>query len=356
MLELVLEAIAVDTGALFGHAWTSGTSGRWTLAASWRSAGSVSTDPVEPLLARESSMTGEPIVAPDLASLPGPRAIPVADAGARAAMAIPIRSGGEVLASLEIFFASEAALADAGVERLQQVGDRVGGFLRRRGRRPHDVVSIVSHDLRNPLGVVMMNAELLARKAEVDPERVKRRGELIRRAAERMHRLVNDLLDQCRIDAGTFHVNLTEQPIDRILAEAAEHAQDLAAAKEIGIRVRAASGRMRCDRDRIHQVLGNLLGNAIKFTPDSGHIELSAEVEGGRVLMRVRDDGPGISRDELPHLFEPFWKGRSGRSRSEGAGLGLSIARAIVESHGGQIWVESTPDRGSTFCFAIPAV
>jgi signal transduction histidine kinase len=270
-------------------------------------------------------------------------------------MAIPIRSGGEVLAGIELFFASEAALAEAGVERLQQVGDRIGGFLRRRGRRPHDVVSIVSHDLRNPLGVVMMNADLLARKAEVDPDRVKRRGELIRRAAERMHRLVNDLLDQCRIDAGTFHVNLTEQPIDRILAEAAEQAQDLASVKEIGILVRAVSGRMRCDRDRIHQVLGNLLGNAIKFTPDSGHIELSAQIDGGRVLMSVRDDGPGISSDELPHLFEPFWKGRSGRSRAEGAGLGLSIARAIVESHGGQIWVESAPDRGSTFCFAIPA-
>jgi signal transduction histidine kinase len=353
VLELVLETIAVETGALFGHAWASGTSGRWTLVASWRSGGAVSTDPAEPLLARESSMTGEPLVAPDLASLPGPRAILAAE-GARSGMAIPIRSGGEVLAGIEIFFASEAALSAAGVERLQQVGDRIGGFLRRRGRRPHDVVSIVSHDLRNPLGVVMMNAELLARKAEVDPERVKRRGELIRRAAERMHRLVNDLLDQCRIDAGTFHVNLAEQPIDRILAEAAEQAQDLAATKEIGILVRAVPGRMRCDRDRIHQVLGNLLGNAIKFTPDSGHIELSAQIEGARVLMRVRDDGPGISQDELPHLFEPFWKGRSGRSRSEGAGLGLSIARAIVESHGGQIWVESTPERGSTFCFAIP--
>ena len=110
---------------------------------------------------------------------------------------------------------------------------------------------------------------------------------------------------------------------------------------------------VQADRGRIAQVLGNLLGNALKFTPSGGHVELRGKQAGSDVLFEVSDSGPGIPHDQQPHLFDRFWQARRGDGR--GVGLGLAISKGIVEAHKGHIWVESEPGRGSRFYFVIPA-
>jgi signal transduction histidine kinase len=106
------------------------------------------------------------------------------------------------------------------------------------------------------------------------------------------------------------------------------------------------------DRDRLHQVIGNLLGNALKFTPEEGRVEVEARRVEDDVHISVRDSGPGIAADEVPRIFDPYWQAR--RTDRLGAGLGLTISKGIVEAHGGRIWVESRPGEGSTFTFALP--
>ena len=110
---------------------------------------------------------------------------------------------------------------------------------------------------------------------------------------------------------------------------------------------------VRADPLRVSQIVGNLLGNAIKFVPESGHVALRAVRDGSEVLFQVEDSGPGIALADVPHLFDKFWQGHKGDHR--GVGLGLTIAKGLVEAHGGRIWVESTPGAGSTFCFTLPA-
>jgi signal transduction histidine kinase len=153
-------------------------------------------------------------------------------------------------------------------------------------------------------------------------------------------------------------VSRRPQAVPRLLADAAALAEPLASAKSVELRIEAgpvAEAGVPCDADRILQVLTNLLGNAIRFAPSGGHVGLSAAREGPggeRVRFAVSDDGPGIEPAQMPHLFEPFAPMRGSR---EGLGVGLSIARSLVEAHEGRIWAESQPGRGSTFFFTLPA-
>ncbi len=112
------------------------------------------------------------------------------------------------------------------------------------------------------------------------------------------------------------------------------------------------SGMVNVDRDRILQVLSNLLGNALKFTPPGGRVQVEAHAGDAAVIVRVTDTGPGIAADELPHVFDRFWQGA--KARRAGAGLGLAIAKGIVEAHGGTIFARSVPGRGATFTFTLP--
>jgi signal transduction histidine kinase len=110
------------------------------------------------------------------------------------------------------------------------------------------------------------------------------------------------------------------------------------------------------DGDRLRQVLENLIGNALKFTPRGGRVAVGARARDGEVVFWVADTGSGIAPGDLPHVFDRFWRAPEGRARREGAGIGLAIVKGIVEAHGGRVWAESTPQRGSTFFFAVPSV
>jgi signal transduction histidine kinase len=215
------------------------------------------------------------------------------------------------------------------------------------------VLGVVAHDLRNPIHLLGSTAELLA-----DPKlEENERPDLLqvsKRAVRQMDRLIGDLLDTARLQAGRFSLQLKDVKASRLLRQAEETFRQMAADKKIQfeVSVPAQDLTLRADEDRAAQVLGNLLGNAFKFTPAGGRVTLSVSRSDGDAQFHVADTGPGLSEEQIGRLFERFWQGRPGDRR--GVGLGLTIARGIVEAHAGRMWVDSTPGNGSTFSFSLP--
>lgn len=217
-----------------------------------------------------------------------------------------------------------------------------------------DVLGIVAHDLRNPLNSIVLQASLLQRRA-AEPEHPSRKSaELIERAANRMNRLIQDLLDVTRLEAGRLSLEHASVPTVQAVSDAIEaHKPQISAASlELQLDVAPDLPDVWADRDRLLQVFENLIGNALKFTEPGGRITIGAAPRDGEVSFWVADTGSGIAAEDVPHLFNRFWQARKAGRR--GAGLGLPIVEGIVEAHGGRIWVESAPGRGSTFFFTIP--
>lgn len=222
-------------------------------------------------------------------------------------------------------------------------------------RAREEILSVVSHDLKNPLFAIMLAAAVLLRSsAQPDATKGQKQLEVIKRAAEQMDRMINDLLDMSRIGAGHLSIEPSEQDLDELVCNAYEALLPLAREKSLDLEVDALAGpfRVLCDRDRVLQVFSNLLGNAIKFTPEGGSITMGAEVYQQKALVTIRDTGPGIPEALLPSIFKRHWQARE--TARQGLGLGLHIAKGIVEAHGGTIWVESRPGTGTTFFFTLP--
>jgi PAS domain S-box-containing protein len=214
-------------------------------------------------------------------------------------------------------------------------------------------VAIVSHDLRDPLATICTGCTVL----DMDPERALAAGTAgaMFRAAKQMERLVDDLLDVARIEAGGLSLELGPVDAAALVGDTAALFEAASGEKAMRLEVHVEDGLppLRADRGRLSQVLSNLLGNAVKYVPLGGRVELRAEaVAPGGVRFMVRDSGPGIAPDQLPRLFDRFWQAE--RGQRGGAGLGLAIAKGIVEAHGGTLEVESALGRGSTFWFSLP--
>jgi signal transduction histidine kinase len=221
-------------------------------------------------------------------------------------------------------------------------------------RARDEVMGIVSHDLGNSLSAIGLQCRILERAGTTDVEQVARHTATIRQLVDQMHRLRQDLIDVVSIEAGRLAIELEDQPVEPILHEAFDTIGTLAQGKDLEVRreVEADLPRVRADRQRLLQVLSNLLGNAVKFTPSGGQITVQARRVGGMVELGVLDSGPGISPEDVGRVFDAFW--RKQRGERGGAGLGLAIAKGIVERHGGTIWVESEPGSGSAFRFTLP--
>ncbi len=220
-----------------------------------------------------------------------------------------------------------------------------------------DVLGIVAHDLRNPLNSIVMQASMLHRH-DGEPERRSHKPvEVIERAANRMNRLIQDLLDVTRMEAGRLTIEQRCLPTARVLSDAIEAQRSLAASASLELAVDVAPDvpDVWADRHRLLQIFENLVGNAIKFTQPGGQVTVGAAPRDGEVLFWVADTGSGITGEDVPHLFDRFWQAQKKEAR-RGAGLGLPIVKGIVEAHDGRIWVESTPGRGSIFFFTIPCV
>jgi signal transduction histidine kinase len=216
-------------------------------------------------------------------------------------------------------------------------------------------LGVVAHDLRNPLSLIVTTTELLQ---EEDLEAGRRRQvlDIAMRAGKQMNRLIGDLLDTVQLESGHLTLDLEDVAVADLFRQVQETFNPLAQRRGIvlGSTLPDDDIRVHADSFRVSQVLGNLLGNAIKFTPEKGEVGLSVARDGSDAVFRVRDSGPGIPQEQVDHLFEQFWQAR--RNDKRGVGLGLTIAKGIVDAHGGRIWCDSIPGAGSTFSFALPAI
>ncbi|HEX8821617.1 MAG TPA: PAS domain S-box protein [Archangium sp.] len=222
-------------------------------------------------------------------------------------------------------------------------------------RARDEVLAVVSHDLRNPLNVISLGSTYLLKHLPQGDEATswRKQGELIRRSADRAVHLIQDLLDVAKVESGRLSLEREAETVGGLLDEAIELHRPLAEAHGLRLEREEAPGlpAVLVDRARVLQVFSNLIGNALRFTSEGGRITVRARREGALVRFAVIDTGKGIAAEHLPHLFDRYWQVKSTR---EGAGLGLPIAKGLVEAHGGRIQVESEPGRGSTFSFTLP--
>ncbi len=219
-----------------------------------------------------------------------------------------------------------------------------------------EVLGIVAHDLRNPLSTIVMEAEFLKCFREGQESGFRDAALSIHRSAMRMSRMIQDLLGIASVEAGGLVVERSRVPVSQLIRDAVEAQKSIAAVASVDLRLEVARDvpDVWADRDRLLQVLDNLVGNALKFTPPGGHIRVgAAALNEDEVQFWVADAGVGIAAEDLPHVFDRFWQARKGERR--GTGLGLAIVKGIIEAHGGRIWVESALERGTTFFFALPA-
>jgi signal transduction histidine kinase len=216
-----------------------------------------------------------------------------------------------------------------------------------------EILRIVAHDLRSPLNTISMATNLLLDIPATDADRVKRL-KIIKRTGEQMERLIQDLLSVTAIEAGRLSIAPRKLRMDDLFGDVAEMLEGTAREKSIRLIVNRAADLppVRGDPARVLQVFSNLVGNAVKFTPEGGAITLSAARADDVIQCAIADTGSGIPPEELPRIFGKFWQSKRGDHR--GVGLGLAIARGIVEAHGGTIGVKSEVGKGSVFSFSLP--
>ena len=314
----------------------------------------------------------EPIVVPDVmgdASLARYQPL-FAEEEIGALAFVPLLHARELLGKFVVYFPGPRPLDPRDVQLAQTVAALVAQAVvrarlletERRARREaedavrarDEILRIVTHDLRNPLGVVMVAATQMIRHDLPTAERRVALGETIQRAAERMEQLLRDLVDLASLQEGRLSVEVRPVSAPDVVTAALEQFAALAETKGVGLsaRIPDSLALVAADFHRTVQALSNLLSNAVKVLPKGGAIDVRVRDDGKFARFSVVDTGPGIPADELARIFERYW--RSPKAPYAGTGLGLSIVRGIVEAQGGTIWAESEPGRGATFHFTLP--
>lgn len=213
-------------------------------------------------------------------------------------------------------------------------------------------IHTISHDLRAPLAVVMGHGELMA--ATCEQENLQLHIEAILAGAERMDAMIEDLVDAARLEGGELTLEKEPIPIAHFVSELLQRASAVLQTSRIITEVPSELPAVSADPDRLERILTNLLSNALKYSPPESSVTLGCRREGEDVLFFIRDRGQGIHPDDLPHIFDRYYRPRGGK-RAGSVGLGLYITRSLVEAHGGRIRVESEPEKGSTFYFTLPS-
>ncbi|RKH89219.1 PAS domain S-box protein [Corallococcus sp. AB045] len=315
--------------------------------------------------------TGRPVLLPE--APPGMLDAATLDAGhreqlrqlaPRSALILPLRSrernlGVILLATSSAgrrYGAREQAQAEELARRAALAIENAGLYERAEQaiRMREEVLRIVAHDLRTPLNVIQLSTRMLEKHLPPD-DGARQRLEALQKSVQRANRLIQDLLDVARMEGGSLSVERKPLEVGPLIQEALEQHRGLAEARSLLLQAHVPEGvpRVLADPERLSQILSNLLGNALKFTPEGGRVLLRVQPEAGQVRFLVSDTGPGIAAEDRPRIFERFWQ--AGPKRKEGAGLGLSIVKGLVEAHGGQVGVDSAPGVGSTFFFTLPA-
>jgi PAS domain S-box-containing protein len=286
-------------------------------------------------------------------------------------MCVPLRARGRLVGALLLVASNGRRPYDADdLEVAREVGDRAGLAVdnaqlyqdaRSALHARDDVLGVVSHDLGNPLQAIFIGLEALERARGQAPGSNAPRGgseyylSAIRRSAELMQRLIHELLEVRRMEEGHLALEPRRRALQPLVREALQLIEPLARVKSVELLNEIddeTSPVVTVDGDRILQVLSNLVGNAVKHTPEGGQVSIRASLQPDQVEISVQDTGPGIPPEHLDQIFERFW--RAEKTGGKGIGLGLAIARGIVRAHGGRVWAESEVGRGSTFRFTIP--
>jgi signal transduction histidine kinase len=281
----------------------------------------------------------------------------------RSSMLVPLESRGRSIGAITFAYTDESGRRydEADLAFAVELGQRVALLVdnarlyreaREAIRMRDEILAVVSHDLRNPLNTISVASSLL--ELNPSPEVSSKAQRSIGRAAKQMERLLQDLLDVSRAEAGGMSLERAPVDVVALIDEAFALSLPQAEDKSVKLERRVAGDVVSIDgdRNRLLQVLGNLLGNAIKFVPPGGQVSIGAQHLYGQVRLWVSDDGPGIPAEQVPRVFDRFWQ--ANRSGSRGAGLGLAIAKSIVDAHGGQIGVHSQLGEGSTFFCWLP--
>lgn len=249
------------------------------------------------------------------------------------------------------YFARVVPIGDGGaVLALEDQSDRL-----RSDRMRRDFVANISHELRTPLASVRLLIETLLTGAKDEPEVATRMLNQMLGEVDSITQLAQELLDLSLIESGQMPMQVTRANLGEIVDEQIVHYEAMTQQKHLTVEDNVPIDLIaEVDRKMIGRVLGNLIHNAIKFTPDRGRITIGAVLADGKIKVSVADTGAGIPQEDLPRIFERFYKVDRARGKS-GTGLGLAIARHVVEAHGGRIWAESVEGKGATFYFTIPA-
>jgi len=284
----------------------------------------------------------------------------VREVGACSFVCVPLRSRGRVLGVMSLmttspkkrYTARDLELAEDLAHRTAAAVENVRLYeeARRAAAARDDLIAAVSHDLRSPLNAIVLNATIVARSGTSAAEC----GEHIRHAAWSMNGLIQDLLDLAKFEAGHLTLSPASCAPSALVADARELLEPQAAARSLRLHEELGENlpNVLCEPARVRRVFSNLVGNAIKFSPEGGSITLRVVHDGREVRFEIRDAGPGIAPETIDHIFDRYWQAQ--KTATLGHGLGLSIAKSIVLAHGGRIWVESVLGAGSTFFFTLP--
>lgn len=293
------------------------------------------------------------------------------DRGLRAGLGVPLIPSGKPLGVLLIssydettqfseddarlldLFGDQAAAALMTAEAFEEQGKAVAE-LERVSKVKSEFVAIVSHEFRTPLTGIQGFSEMM-RDEDLNLEEMKEYATDINKDARRLNRLVNEMLDLSRMESGRIQLSIEEIDLNALVQDVATSMQPNAPKHQFTLRLDQSLSHLMVDRDKITQVITNLASNAVKYAPDGGEIVLMTRAEGNLAHLMVADNGIGMPKDMLEHVFEPYSRVEHGPARViSGTGLGLPIARQIVKLHGGRIWAESVEGKGSTFHCLIP--
>jgi signal transduction histidine kinase len=326
--------------------------------------------PVEGSLLDEIRRTGQTVYRKDMADRRYPEEVEFTELGLRSRLAAPLVVGPRTLGMVSLVRVEPDAFSEDEVEVVSLLGRFLGSavqnirayeaehtsveVLRRLSALRADFVSMVSHELRSPMAAVIGSAKTLHQRwRELAPDQ---RGSflgLIEHETTRLAELVEDVLDTSRIESGSFSYTFADVDVAELIQESAAAAESGQDEVTINANVRRPLPSVRGDRERLRQVITNLIDNAVKYSPAGSEVEVDAFAENGRVSVEVRDRGPGVARENHSLIFEKF--GRvSGEHAKPGTGLGLFIARSIAQAHGGTLEVQSAPAEGAIFALVLP--
>lgn len=225
-------------------------------------------------------------------------------------------------------------------------------------RSREEVLAIVSHDLRNPLSFIMLQVRLMEgqlNKGKATPEEVINKMKKVNNSCLKMNRLIQDLLDVSNLDQGNFEPNIKSFPLHQLFDDVNMYYEDIAMQSEVSLLTNLnglGDVEFNGDKERLQQVLSNLISNSLKFTPSGGEVSMNLEQHNNQIYISVSDTGSGINSKDLPHVFNRYWQGHP--ERKSGYGIGLSIVKGITEAHGGTIHIQSEEGKGTTVTLKLP--